>query len=56
MFDFGLDFVDAGNIELGTFTFFPNRFGGFFRNGAELSHRVGGVRLDLEPNSKFCLW
>ena len=54
VFDFGLDGVDAGNVELGGFAFFPDFLGGVFRNDAELGHGLGCVRLNLKPYAEFC--
>ena len=42
-----LDFIDAGHVEA---AFFPDGFGGFFRNHFEFGQRVAGMRLDVEPD------
>ena len=47
-----LDLVDARDVELGAAALLPDRLGGLFRDDAELGHRVGGMRLDLEPDAK----
>src|SRR4029450_2957724 len=49
----GLDLVDARDVELCGFTFFPDFFCRLLRNDAKLGHGVGGVRLDLEPDAEF---
>ncbi len=46
------DFVDAFDLE-GAMT--PDRFGGLFRDDAKLGLRIGGMRLDLEPDAKAVL-
>src|SRR5512135_2106836 len=53
MLDFGLDSIDASNVELGGLAFFPDFLGGILRDDAELGHSFGGVRLDLEPDAEF---
>ncbi len=45
-----LDLVDALDVEGGIFGLGPDRPGGFLGDGAEFGQRVGGVRLDLEPD------
>src|SRR5258708_25888849 len=47
-----LDLVDACDVEGGMPRLLPDREGGFLRNDAELGHRVGGMRLDLEPDAE----
>src|ERR1051325_8398291 len=47
-----LDLVDAGDVEGGRPAFLPHRAGGGLGNHAKLGQRVGGVRLDLEPDAK----
>ena len=53
VFDFRFDGVDAGDVELGVLALGPDGLGSFFRDDAELSHSVGGMRLDLEPDAEF---
>ena len=53
--DLGLDGVDAGDVELGGLSLFPDFLGGFFRDDAEFGHGVGRMRLDLEPDAEFGL-
>ena len=45
-----LDLVDALDIECRVLALGPDGFRGFLRNDAELGQRVGGMRLDLEPD------
>ena len=49
-----LDLVDARDVELCFSALLPDRPGGGFRNGADLGERVGGMRLDLEPDAEPC--
>src|ERR1700760_4878851 len=53
--DLALDLVDPRHIELGVLSFFPDLFRGLFRHHAQIGQRVGGVRLDLEPDAEFGL-
>src|SRR5262245_21311865 len=48
--DLALDFIDARDIEGRVLALGPDRLGCRFRDGAELSHGVGRVRLDFEPD------
>ena len=50
--DLALDLVDARDIEFRRFALVPDRLRRFLRDDAELGHRVGGMRLDLEPDAK----
>ncbi len=47
-----LDLVDARDIEGRTFGLRPDGVRGLLRDDAELRHRIGGVRLDLEPDAE----
>ena len=46
VFDFGLDFVDALDVEI---ALFAQSLGRAFGDGAHLRHFVGGVGFDLQP-------
>src|SRR3954452_12001961 len=48
----GLDLVDLADVELGGAAFFPDGFGGFPGNDAELGQRIAGMGLDLEPDAE----
>ena len=50
-----LDRVDLGDVEFCGAAFFPDRLGGGLRDDAEFGQRVGGVRLDLEPDAELRL-
>jgi hypothetical protein len=47
-----LDRIDACDVESGVPRLLPDREGGFLGDDAKLGHRIGGVRLDLEPDAK----
>ncbi len=47
---FALDLVDPRDIENDVTGFGPDGFRGLFRDHAELRQRIGGMRLDLEPD------
>ena len=49
-----LDLVDARRIDLALATL-PDRLGGLLRHHAQLGQRVGGVRLNLEPDAESVL-
>ena len=49
--DLGLDRVDARDVEFGRLALLPDLLRRFLRHDAELGHRVGGMRLDLEPDA-----
>src|SRR5476651_867654 len=53
MLDLALDLVDPRHVELGVFALFPEFLRRLFRHHAQLGQRVGGVRLDLEPDAEF---
>ena len=55
MLDLALDLVDPRDVELGVLALFPDFLGGVFRHHAQLGQRVGGMRLDLEPDAEFGL-
>ena len=42
----GRDLVDLGDVECRGSAFFPDRLGGGFWDDAELSQRIGGMRLE----------
>ena len=47
-----LDFLDAGDVELGVLGFGPDFCRGGLRDDAEVGHGVSGMCLDLEPDAK----
>src|SRR5215210_7051346 len=51
MLYFALDCIDAIGIKIRLITLLPNRLGGGFGYGAEVCHRISGVRLDFEPDA-----
>ena len=51
-----LDFLDARGVELGVLALGPDFRRRVLGNDPELGHGVGGMRLDLEPDAKTCLW
>jgi hypothetical protein len=55
MLDLALDLVDPRHIELGVLALFPDLFRRVLRHHAQFGQRVGGMRLDLEPDAEFGL-
>ena len=49
--DLALDLVDAGDVERGVLALGPDFCRRLLRDDAEISHGIGGVRLDLEPGA-----
>ncbi len=50
--DLALDLVDAGDVERGVLALGPDFCRRRLRDDAELGHGVGGMRLDLEPDTQ----
>ena len=48
-----LDRVYARDVKFCGFALFPDCLCGFFRNGPEVGHGLGRVRLDFEPDAEF---
>ena len=50
--DLALDLLDASDVEFRLLALGPDRRRRFLRDGPELGHGIGGMRLDLEPDAK----
>jgi hypothetical protein len=50
--DLALDRLDPPDVELRVLALLPDLCRRRLRDGAELGHGVGGMRLDLEPDAK----
>src|SRR4051812_10242594 len=55
MLNLALDLIDPRHVEFGVLAFFPDLLRGFLRHHAQFGERVGGMRLDLEPDAEFGL-
>ena len=53
MLDLAFDLIDPRHVELCVLALLPNKFRSLHRDYAQLGQRVGGMRLDLEPDAKF---
>ena len=51
MLGFALDFIDARDVETGIPALGPDRRSRLARNDAQIGHRIGGMRFDLEPDA-----
>ncbi len=52
MFGDGLDFVNAGDVELHVFGL-PHGLGVFARDHAQIGHGITGMGFDLVPDAEF---